>query len=268
MARKNKGKFGKGKPQVEETDEFISGVNKVFTSLRPHVVPLAVVGGLVTAGLVGWTVYTWHGERKEKRATEAYAGAMAVSRAPVVDPDIGAPPVVPGGASDQTFATAQERRQAAIAALSSVTADHGDVDTSNVAEVTRARLLLEDGQFDSALTAYRELASSSVAPVLREVALEGAGYALEGKAMAAKDPAQRQSGLEEALKAFEQIQTDPAQPGHALSLYHKGRVLTALGKSDEALKTFKQLLVDHADSGFSDDVNNRIAMIEQGSGTP
>ncbi len=47
MPRKNKGNFGKGKTQVEEQDEFVSGVQRFAAKLSPYKWRLLTFAGIV-----------------------------------------------------------------------------------------------------------------------------------------------------------------------------------------------------------------------------
>ena len=72
------------------------------------------------------------------------------------------------------------------------------------------------------------------------LAREGLGLALEMKAVAEKEPAARQKGLEEALAAFQAMQPDDKGPRHAFALYHQGRMLGLLGKRADAKATLEK----------------------------
>ena len=69
---------------------------------------------------------------------------------------------------------------------------------------------------------------------------EGLGIALETKALAEKDNAARQKGLEEALAAFTAEQPDEAGMRRAYALYHQGRIQQTLGKRAEAKALFEK----------------------------
>jgi len=89
--------------------------------------------------------------------------------------------------------------------------------------VMRAALLVQAGQLDDAVTEYKKHTKGKALDAV--LAREGLGIALEMKAEQQKDAAARQKGLEEALAAFQDMQTDDKGPRYAYALYHQGRLL-------------------------------------------
>ena len=71
--------------------------------------------------------------------------------------------------------------------------------------------------------------------------------------------AQTRSGKH--MSAYQQMQSDPSKPGYKRSLYHQGRILAALERSDEAIAMFREVLAK--DPGrLESEVENRLAALE------
>ena len=50
---KNKGKFGKGKPKIEDQDEFVSGVQQVAERVRPYAKQLIIGASVILIAVAG-----------------------------------------------------------------------------------------------------------------------------------------------------------------------------------------------------------------------
>lgn len=261
MSPKNKGTHGRGKAAVEEPDEFVQRVSSFSDTIQPHLKKIIAVAVLIIAGLIVWKTLGWMHEKKAKKATRAYVSALEVVEAPIVTADEplpadGPPPAV-------TFPSEEDRRKAALQALAEVRSKHSSIALSELARPREARLMLEAGRFDDALAAFKAFASAAnEAPEpLRMAALEGVGYSLEAKAMSNEEPEARQAGLEAALRAFADLQPNKDGPMRDYSLYHQGRLLVALGKTDEALGKFRQVLSETPDSPLTVTVESRIDVL-------
>jgi predicted negative regulator of RcsB-dependent stress response len=273
VSPKNKGKFGKSKvAAIPETDEFISGVDRVLRALKPHAMRLVVFLGVVAVIVVGYTTWNWWKTRKLTGASEVYARAIALSQVPVNEPpppdkdgkappaepdeDSGAPPDPRGLPKD--FPSAEERAKAVLAALEELEADYGSTGVGRQGMLLQAESLYELGRYAEAAERYRQYADGGGPDELVLAAREGLAYSLEGMAMAEKDAKARQDGLEKTLKAFADMQPQPDGPRRDEALYHQARIQAELGRRDEARKTFEQILVDHPDSSLKEDIEMRL----------
>ena len=265
MSPKNKGKFGKGKPaDIPETDEFISGVDRVVRALKPHALKLAVFFGVVTLIVVSYTVWQWLGHRKAAAATAAYARVVALGSVPVQDEAPEADPNRPPDPRDlpSHFKSRAERAQAILAAVEELDSEHGSTEVGEQADLIAADALFELGRHGEAAKRYREYLSHGGPDELIIAAREGLAYALEAQAMAEEQPAARQAGLEEALKAFEDMQPDASGVRRDEALYHQARLLAELGQVDQAVARYKQILTDHSNSALVEDIELRLLALE------
>lgn len=281
MSPKNKGKFGKAKATaVPETDEFISGIDRIMRALKPHAVRLLVFFGVIAVIVVTYTTWQWWHERQRTAATEIYSRALALSTVPLraeraameAQPDKpdkedseaakkkAEPPPDPRGLPKE-FATAGDRTRAVLSALEELASEYGDTEVGRQGLLLQGETLYQLGRHDQAAASYREYLDAGGPVELTLVAHEGLGYSLEAKAMAEKDTKAREAGLEQALKAFQDMQPQGEGPRRDESLYHQARVQTELGRKDQARKTLEQILSDHQDTSLKRDIEMRLAAL-------
>jgi hypothetical protein len=261
VSPKNKGKFGKAKStEVPETDEFISGVDRIFRALKPHALRLAIFVGVIVVIVVSFTVWKWWGQRKAAAATSLYARAMALSGVPVQEeapePDP-KKPVDPRDLPDH-FKTRADRATAVLSTLNALESEYGSTGVSEQADLLAADALFELGKFAEAAERYRSYVDQGGPDELVITAREGYAYSLEQQAMGEKDAGAQHSGLEKALAAFEAMQPKADGPRRDEALFHQARVLHGLGRNDDAVKRFEQILADHPSSGLKEDVELRL----------
>ncbi len=188
---------------------------------------VAVVG---TAGVLYYRHYT---ETSAEEAALALAKAMGAEEATVIPKD------VDERTEDQKkwdvrdiYATEKERQEASLASYRKVIADHGGSGASILARLGEGGVLLDQREWDQAISAFDAVLQSKLAPADPDVqmrALEGKGFALEGK-----------EDLDGALKVFEQLSAVSGEGFELLGLYHQARVMLAKDQKDRA----KELLVD------------------------
>lgn len=271
MSPKNKGKFGKGKSaEIPETDEFISGVDRILRALKPHALRIGIFFGVVAVIVVSFTVWKWWGQRKSAAATEIYAQAIALAQVPVSkDPpeDLDKRPHDPRELPSN-FATRADRAKAVLARVEELQSEYGSTGVAHQADLLAADALYEIGKYGDAAEHYKAYIDHGGPDELVVTAREGLAYSLEGQAMAEKDSGAHQAALEKALGAFEAMQpkTDGARRDEAL--FHQARVLASLGRTDDAVKRFEQILADHPSSPLKEDVELRLLALRAGPGAP
>jgi predicted negative regulator of RcsB-dependent stress response len=194
-------------------DRILPHIKKIIISIIVIAVVLSVFFG----------IRAWK-QSKQSEATEKMAKVFSVAQQKVAPPGTGSAP------PPDTFADTKARAAAVLAEA----AKHGaDLDPA-----VKGGLLLDKGDFDAAIEEYKRGASGD--GISGVFAREGLGIAHETKAMASKDAAARQKGLEDALAAFVAMQPKQDGPRRAYALYHQGRIQQILGKTAEAKTLFEQ----------------------------
>jgi tetratricopeptide (TPR) repeat protein len=273
VSPKNRGKFGKAKvTAVPETDEFISGMDRILGALKPHAARLVVFFGVILVTYAAFATWHWWQDQKDAAATEYYARALVISQRPVksaADEEDAAgekgkkrPQVPPDPRSiPAEFASVGARSRAVLVALEELAAEYGDTEVGRQGLLLQGEALLDLGRHDDAAARYREYASGGGPEELVLSAREGIGYALEAKAVAQKDAKARQAGLEQALKAFQDMQPQGEGQRRDEALYHQARILEQLGRRDDARKTLQQILDQHQESPLKRDVETRLTAL-------
>ncbi len=269
MSPKNKGKFGKGKStEIPETDEFISGVDRILRALKPHALRIGIFFGVVAVIVVSFTVWKWWGQRKSAAATSAYARAVGLSQVPVSKE---APEDADKGVPDPRelpthFPTRADRAKAVLSQVEELQSEYGSTGVARQADMLAADALYEVGKYADAAEHYRAYIDHGGPEELVVTAREGLAYSLEAQAMADKNASSRQAALEKALAAFEAMQPKADGPQRDEALFHQARVLAELGRTDDAVKRFQQILADHPSSSLKDDVELRLLALRAGAG--
>jgi hypothetical protein len=276
VSPKNKGKFGKGKnTEIPETDEFISGVDRILRALKPHALRIGIFFGVVAVIVVSFTVWKWWGQRKAAAATAIYAHAVALAQVPVQkEAPEGIEKLPPDPRNLPThFATRADRAKAVLAEIEELQAEYGSTGVAKQGDLLAADALYELGKYSEAAEHYRTYIDHGGPDELVVTAREGLAYSLEGHAMAEKDAGARQASLEKALAAFEAMQPKADGARRDEALFHQARVLASLGRTDDAVKRFEQILADHPSSTLKEDVELRLLALRSGpaaggGGTP
>jgi tetratricopeptide (TPR) repeat protein len=196
------------------------GGESLVDRVLPHMKKILVFMGITALVLTVIFTVRHFKEKSRQKTTAKLAKVLDVAdwqvRAQGVEPD--------PKAKDPTHASPSARAAAILDAIAKQGSDAGTV--------YRASLLLQTGKVDDAIAAYRKAQRAKGLDGV--LAREGLAIALETKALEEKDAAARQKGLEEALSVFKTMQPDEKGARFAYSLYHQGRVLGHLQKTDEA----------------------------------
>jgi hypothetical protein len=259
VSPKNKGKFGKAKPQIEEQDEFVSGVARVSEKLKPYAWRIAVVAVVVAIGLVSFATYRWWQNRKATRATNLFVEAMEIGGRPVMAEPVDDPA---GAEPEPSFATVALRNEAQLAALSRLSSSYGSTGVGRQSRLLEAALLLQLGKHDEAIRAFQAYLGRSGPEILTLIAREGIGYALEAKALAQTDAKAQAAGLREAIAAFQKIQPKADGLYHDYALFHEARILATMEEREQAIAIYNRILDLEPPSPLNDRVNQRLALLK------
>ncbi len=220
-------------PLMEKAAEF-SKWAKANVKIVGTVAALAVLGAAAFGG------YLFLQKKKEGDASTELSKAVAEERGRVGDPDKDEDPNKP---KDPTpiFKTAEARRESALGKYRDVEARFPGTGAAFLARLSEGSILLDKREPDKALQAFNDVKSSALAQADAEVkgrALEGSGFAYELKAQAA--PAEPKH-LEEAIKAFRELESTDVKGFKELGMYHQARVYEAKGDKDKAKELLKSL---------------------------
>jgi tetratricopeptide (TPR) repeat protein len=223
------------------------GGESLLDRLVPHMKQIIIAIAVVSAVLVVIFTIRWFKERGQIGATRKLDQIVELAREPIRSKDEKPDPQKP------SFGDPKERGGAVLAEI----AKQG---TDVAGHAFRGGELADAGKIDDAIAEYRQgLGDKTIEGVLCR---EGLGLALEAKALAEKDNAARQKGLEDALAAFTAMQPDEAGMRRAYALYHQGRIQQLVGKRAEAKALFeKAKAATKNDHDLADLVEKRLAAL-------
>jgi tetratricopeptide (TPR) repeat protein len=213
------------KPKAVPKSVYVGG-ESIADRILPHIKKIILTIIVIAVALSGFFGYRAIKQSREADATEKVAKVLALGQRRVM---------MPGEPHDDkkdkdSFADTKAR---ALALL-----DEAAKQGASLPHSYKGGLHLDAGQIDQAIAEYKAgTGSSGFEGVL---AREGYGIALETKALAEKDPKQRQALLEQALAAFVQMQPKEDGPRRAYALYHQGRIQQTLGKTAEAKALYEK----------------------------
>nr|WP_217446400.1 tetratricopeptide repeat protein [Myxococcus sp. CA040A] len=212
---------------------------------RQKIIGIAVA--VIILGGVGVAIASEVSKRGEEQAGQALGQALAVLDRPVE----GVQPAQPGD-TETPFKNVKERDEALVTALSDFRKEHGGTRSATTAALSLGEAQFRLGRFADAQTAFSDfLKGAAQNDPLRAGALEGQGYAFEAE-----------KKYDEAIKSFEQM--GAAGGGEFLAGmgdYHKGRMLIAQDKKDEAAAVLSKVSTDHANTTAARLSSERLAVL-------
>ena len=215
------------------------------------------VAGVLVLGL-GAGIANWAGKRgDEKSARELGAALKPLERGVDVTGFAAAGATDPAAAP---FKSQADKDQAVAESLEAFRKDHSGSPAAATAGLPLAQSQLRLGKYDAALAAFAAfLATAKSDDPLRSAALEGRGYAYEGKGQ-----------LDKALDAFAQLSKENSTPFlEGMGPYHQARIQLAQGKKEEAAKGFSEVSTKFPKSAAGRMAQDRVsALIAQGVTPP
>lgn len=208
-------------------DAFARGVDGGLKWVRSNVGKVAGIVGVLILGGVGYLVY-------EMRATkEAQAASSELGRAVLNERGYISETPSDGDADDPTptFASREERAQAALSAYRGVATKYKGSGAGMLARLGEGGVLLDEKDWDGALAAYREAKDSPLGAAdldVRARALEGIGFALEGK-----------GDIDGAIKSFRELENTDVRGFKELGMYHQARLYVVKGDEEKAKELAK-----------------------------
>jgi hypothetical protein len=195
----------------------------------------------VVVGLLGFGGYTWWQQKRETDASVELTKAVADERGRIGDPEKDDEPDRPKDPRP-VFKTDVERRDSALAKYRAVQASFKGTGAAYLARLEEGSLLLDKHDLEGALAAFTDAKSSPLAQADTEVkgrAMEGLGLVHELKAQT--DAANAAGHLEDALKAFRELENTDVMGFKELGMYHQARILELKGDKDKAKELLKSL---------------------------
>lgn len=221
---------------------------ETWISERQNLVLGVVIGAFVVAVIIAGMSHL----RGNRIAAAAWTlgDALKLLERPVDT----APSAAPSdSATPPPFKSQQEKDEAIIAAAEKVRAEYGSTPAARTAALAAGHAQLRLGKHQEALSSFEAfLASAEPKDPLRAAALEGIGYAHETK-----------GDLELALTAYDRLARE-APAGDFLKgmgLYHRGRVLIAQGKKEEAAKQLAEVSAAAPDSAAARSAKELLASL-------
>ena len=193
---------------------------------------------IVLGAIVGWTYWR---DQRDAAASSTLARALACEHGHIATKDADDDDH-PSSELYPTFASASERRAAALAKYREVEAKFAGTGAAFIARLSEGGLLLDQGDPRGALAAFADVKASPLARADAQVqgrALEGIGFAHEALAETAPAGAERDREIDLALAAFRELALSSADEQKSLGAYHEARLLEAKGDKAKAIELLK-----------------------------
>lgn len=242
--------------ELKRPDQFVDfwthAWNGVLAVLAPRRKPAIAALVAVAVVVIGASIFNyWDGSRHQVAARklshiQEIANADLLTDVPDPRKDV----------KDQAprFKTAAEREGAVLKELDQFVAADATAGLKDEALVMKGAALLTLARYDDALGAYQAALAAKLDARLRFLAVEGSGYAYEGK-----------GDLDKALAEFAKLATDNGGLGGFYAdraLYHQARLTALKGNREAAVALYKQILTKVPDTGLKDEITDRLALIE------
>lgn len=254
----NRARVKRKAPKGEEQDAFQTTVRKAGRSILQR--PLAVIGIIVAIAAVGAGFYAWQqsGESTTAQATKTLATAVAYEARGEVAEDLET--IVADRVRPLPFPVVKsevELRSKVDQALTDLEEQAAGSDVNTVADLVRAARLARASDFEGAEKAYRGFIKTQPGHRLVFMAREGLVITLEA-----------QERWDDALAEIETFIGEQGDFFRDQALWHKGRILEAAGRGEEALDVYKQYMDEYPLDGPSlaaDSVRSRLEELDPGS---
>lgn len=205
------------KKKLKEPDEFITFTQKSILFLKDHFKKITAVSIIVLLIIVSIFIYfKWEG-KKELEAQKVFNQAIDIYRV---------------AGSQRSGESLEKEYKKALEKLNEVISRFPKTSSGKIALIYKGNIHLKLGEFEEAIKSYNEFLKKGInEKIYRVFALEGLGYAYEGK----KD-------YKNAIEAFGKITEIGEEFEIANAYLHLGRCEEKLGKNREALENYKKYL--------------------------
>jgi hypothetical protein len=225
-----------------EADPLVERAVKFSDWAKKNQAAVAIVAGAAVLLGIGAGVYAYVEKRHEAQASIDLAKAMDDEHGRIGDPDKDDDDEHPHDPRP-VFKTTEDRREAALREYRDVASKFKGTGAGILARLAEGAIFLDKHDIDGAVSAFDEVKDSPLAKADAEVhgrALEGIGFAYELKAEGEQGDAAHAS-LDEADKAYRELENTDVLGFEELGLYHQARVLEKQGDKAKAIELLKKL---------------------------
>jgi hypothetical protein len=225
-----------------EADPLIERAVKFSDWAKKNQAAVAIAAGVAVLAGLGVGVYAYVEKRHETQASIDLAKAMGDEHGRIGDPDKDDDDDHPHDPRP-IFKTTEDRRETALREYRDVASRFKGTGAGILARLAEGSILLDKHDVAGAMSAFDEVKDSPLAKADAEVhgrALEGLGFAYELKAEVEQGDAARGS-LDEAGKAYRELENTDVLGFEELGLYHQARVLEKQGDRAKAIELLKKL---------------------------
>lgn len=231
--------------QELKKDEFVDSFEETLLWIEDHARGLAVAAVVVVvAGGSGGGFY-WYSKQQEAKGAAALTEAMNTYQAPVQE---GLPPL-PGQGPERTFASEQEKYEAADKEFAAVSEDYPRTRAARLAQQYEALCEFELGQSDAAIARLQELTRSSDKNTAAVAKFTLAGfYRKLGK-------------RDDAAKLLNELAENPAPTIPRATALLELATLKADDDPAEARRLYTEIKNEYPDTPVAAEVTRRLEML-------
>ncbi len=225
------------KKKLKEPDEFITLTERGLLFLEKHLKQIAFGAGIIVIILLVFLGFRWWDREREAKATEKFNSAVELLQK---------------ASSSYKEGTPAELKNS-LNLFDELTRQYARTSSGKIALLYKGNLHLKLGEFEEAIKAYESLlAKSGIERVYHSFAMEGLGYAYEGK-----------KEYEKALQAFKRALEKGEAFQSADAHLNIGRLCEKLGKNGEALENYRAYLKAAQKSQKTQFVLRKISLLEK-----
>ena len=206
-----------------------------------------IVGALLVLAVVVFA-FSWFNGRRDAKANESLANALATYQMPVVPPAPPAPGSPPPLPQPGTFQSEQERLNASLPKFLETANAHPDTDAGITARFHAASILAALGKHGEAEQRYQEVVDKAGSTIYSRTARLG---------LAESQVAQGK--YDNAIAVYTELSrdTNSTLPLDGV-LLHLGRAYAKAGKTEEAVRSFTRVVDEFPQSAYAADARREL----------
>jgi len=225
------------KKKLKEPDEFISVTEKTYLFITHHFKTIVIGGIVIFVILVSIFFYQIWEKRNEEEAYRKFNLAVEIYQ-------MVSSPYREGSQSE--YKNVLDKFDEVVTKLPRTS-------SGKLALLYKGNILLRLGEFEEAIKSYQSfLQKSGKEKLYRLFAIEGLGYAYEGK-----------RDYEKAIQAYQKILEEGGSSQLSNVYLNMGRCYEKLGKNKEALENYKAFLKESQKSLMTNIVLRKTSLLEK-----